>query len=70
MWVVYLNYFIHSFSKLMYLFLNEILKIPVYSYYCARAVNIRVPPQFAQMLTFAQIIQVIKPFTNYFVKKK
>lgn len=43
-WVVWLNYFIHSF---------------MYSYYCARAMNIRIPPQFAQILTFAQIIQFL-----------
>uniref|UniRef100_A0A915P087 Elongation of very long chain fatty acids protein n=1 Tax=Meloidogyne floridensis TaxID=298350 RepID=A0A915P087_9BILA len=41
-WVVWLNYFIHSF---------------MYSYYCARAIRIRVPPQLAQLLTFAQICQ-------------
>jgi len=43
-WVVWLNYFIHSW---------------MYSYYCARALNIRVPPQFAQLLTGAQIIQFL-----------
>lgn len=43
-WVVYLNYFIHSF---------------MYSYYWARAVNIRVHPQFAERLTGAQIVQFL-----------
>jgi len=43
-WVVWLNYFIHSF---------------MYSYYCARALHIRVPPQCAQILTGAQIIQFL-----------
>uniref|UniRef100_A0A183BP92 Elongation of very long chain fatty acids protein n=1 Tax=Globodera pallida TaxID=36090 RepID=A0A183BP92_GLOPA len=43
-WVVWLNYFIHAW---------------MYSYYCARAVNIRVPPQFAQLLTAAQIVQFV-----------
>jgi elongation of very long chain fatty acids protein 6 len=43
-WVVYINYFIHSF---------------MYSYYCARAMHIRIPPQFAQLLTGAQIIQFL-----------
>jgi len=43
-WVVYLNFFIHSF---------------MYSYYCARALQIRIPPQFAQLLTGAQIIQFL-----------
>jgi hypothetical protein len=43
-WVVWLNYFIHSF---------------MYSYYCARALNYKIPPQFAQLLTGAQIVQFL-----------
>jgi len=43
-WVVWLNYFIHSW---------------MYSYYCARAMNYKVPPQFAQLLTGAQIVQFV-----------
>jgi len=43
-WVVWLNYFIHSF---------------MYSYYCARAMNFKIPPQFAQLLTGAQIVQFL-----------
>jgi len=43
-WVVYLNYFIHSW---------------MYGYYCARAMQIKVPPQFAQLLTGAQIVQFL-----------
>ena len=43
-WVVWLNYFIHSF---------------MYSYYCARALHFRIPPQFAQILTGAQIVQFL-----------
>jgi len=41
-WVVWLNYFIHSW---------------MYAYYCARALNYKIPPQFAQLLTGAQIVQ-------------
>uniref|UniRef100_A0A915CMR2 Elongation of very long chain fatty acids protein n=1 Tax=Ditylenchus dipsaci TaxID=166011 RepID=A0A915CMR2_9BILA len=44
MWVVYMNYFIHSF---------------MYTYYCARALHIRIPPHFAQLLTGAQIVQFV-----------
>ncbi|KAI1732825.1 GNS1/SUR4 family domain-containing protein [Ditylenchus destructor] len=43
-WVVYMNYFIHSF---------------MYAYYCARALHIKIPPQFAQLLTGAQIVQFV-----------
>lgn len=80
-WVVWLNYFIHSF---MYRFVNileltvilfqehslkDVILVSLYtapvkifpenfSYYCARALHFRVPPQFAQILTGAQIVQV------------
>uniref|UniRef100_A0A7E4UXI3 Elongation of very long chain fatty acids protein n=1 Tax=Panagrellus redivivus TaxID=6233 RepID=A0A7E4UXI3_PANRE len=43
-WVVWLNYFIHSF---------------MYSYYMLRAIRFKVPPQVAQIITFAQIIQFL-----------
>jgi len=43
-WVVWLNYFIHSW---------------MYTYYCARAMNYKIPPQFAQLLTGAQIVQFL-----------
>lgn len=42
-WCAYLNYLIHSF---------------MYTYYCLRSIGVLVPPQVAQILTFAQIIQV------------
>ncbi|KAI1705814.1 GNS1/SUR4 family domain-containing protein [Ditylenchus destructor] len=41
-WTVYMNYFIHAL---------------MYAYYAARAIGIRIPPNFAQLLTAAQIIQ-------------
>uniref|UniRef100_A0AC34RJ24 Elongation of very long chain fatty acids protein n=1 Tax=Panagrolaimus sp. JU765 TaxID=591449 RepID=A0AC34RJ24_9BILA len=43
-WVVYLNYFIHSF---------------MYSYYGLRALRFKVPPQVAQLITGAQIVQFL-----------
>jgi elongation of very long chain fatty acids protein 6 len=43
-WVVWLNYFIHSV---------------MYSYYCLRAMRVRVPPQVAQQITGAQIVQFL-----------
>lgn len=42
-WCAYLNYFIHSF---------------MYTYYCLRSNGFLVPPQVAQIITFAQIIQM------------
>uniref|UniRef100_A0A915CL15 Elongation of very long chain fatty acids protein n=1 Tax=Ditylenchus dipsaci TaxID=166011 RepID=A0A915CL15_9BILA len=48
MWVVYMNYFIHSF---------------MYTYFCIRALTpvfrFRVHPQFAQWMTGAQIVQFL-----------
>lgn len=41
-WVVWMNYFIHSI---------------MYTYFWARAANIRIHPKFAQWLTGAQIVQ-------------
>jgi len=43
-WVVWLNYFIHSF---------------MYSYYMLRAMRVRVHPHVAQVITFAQIVQFL-----------
>ncbi|TMS37455.1 hypothetical protein L596_004384 [Steinernema carpocapsae] len=43
-WVVWINYFIHSF---------------MYSYYMLRSFRFRVPPQVAQLITGAQIVQFL-----------
>ncbi|KHN79186.1 Putative fatty acid elongation protein 3 [Toxocara canis] len=43
-WIVWLNFFIHSF---------------MYSYYMLRSMRIRVPPQVAQIITGAQIVQFL-----------
>jgi len=43
-WVVWLNYFIHSF---------------MYSYYMLRSFRYKVPPQVAQIITSAQIVQFL-----------
>ncbi|MFH4975191.1 hypothetical protein AB6A40_001900 [Gnathostoma spinigerum] len=43
-WIVWLNFFIHSF---------------MYSYYMVRSFRFRVPPQIAQIITGAQIIQFL-----------
>lgn len=43
-WVVWLNYFIHSI---------------MYTYYCLRAMKVRVPPQVSQQITGAQIVQFL-----------
>ncbi|KAI6233185.1 Elongation of very long chain fatty acids protein [Aphelenchoides fujianensis] len=43
-WAVWLNYLIHFW---------------MYSYYCLRAFRVRVPPQLAQFITTAQMVQFV-----------
>jgi len=43
-WVVWLNYLVHSF---------------MYSYYMLRSLRFRVPPQVARAITFGQIVQFL-----------
>uniref|UniRef100_A0A915BI67 Elongation of very long chain fatty acids protein n=1 Tax=Parascaris univalens TaxID=6257 RepID=A0A915BI67_PARUN len=43
-WIVWLNFFIHSF---------------MYSYFMLRSMRFRVPPQVAQIITAAQIVQFL-----------
>ncbi|KAI1705815.1 GNS1/SUR4 family domain-containing protein [Ditylenchus destructor] len=43
-------------SKQQYYFIHALM----YAYYAARAIGIRIPPNFAQLLTAAQIIQIME----------